>query len=183
MKGNQRHQQKVIKIWIHIDQVALIKLATFCRNLTKLHVLFFVRHEMGSLMEFFAAYKDLNNLVYLAILPRSGFFRLLILRLFTVVLFFFLSGLFWCLVWQNSYVHSVFEQNVVIGGLGLSELIRRHVRTLICQVTLSGSWQVMIKFYLSALDHQTSPGKRHGRSIKSRPNDFSMRGFLYKKNK
>lgn len=89
--------------------------------------------------------------------------------------------MFWCLVWQNSYVHSVFEQNVVIGGLGLSELIRRHVRTLICQVTLSGSWQVMIKFYLSALDHQTSPGKRHGRSIKSRPNDFSMRGFLYKK--
>lgn len=89
--------------------------------------------------------------------------------------------MFWWLVWQNSYVHSVFEQNVVIGGLGLSELIRRHVRTLICQVTLSGSWQVMIKFYLSALDHQTSPGKRHGRSIKSRPNDFSMRGFLYKK--
>lgn len=43
---------------------------------------------MGSLMEFFAAYKDLNNLVYLAILPRSEFFRLLILRLFTVVLFF-----------------------------------------------------------------------------------------------
>lgn len=39
----------------------------------------------------------------------------------------------------------------------------------------------MIKFYLSALNHQTLPGKRHVRSIKSRPSDFSMKDFFKKK--